>query len=430
MAIDSSKPLITICAFDKPGIIGGPVSWLLWLMPALIERGFRIRCLVYMHLGEGPLINFLDENGIEYSKTINPLTTEDSIRWTLEQLKAKPTDIFFPNVVTSAYYACRWIRKAGIATVGILHSDHAYCDGLQEEFVAGKKSHRLTGMVGVSRELEQQLTNCKTRDTSVYRIPYGAPVVDQFVAPPHGKFRIAFFGRLVTEQKRIQDLARAFCRTVKQLPSVEAIIYGDGPEKAEVAAILAKEGSGLSVYLGGAVPSQQVQDKMRESHVIVLLSDYEGLPIAIMEAMACGCVPVCRYNKSGIPELIEDGVNGFILDDAPDALPKAIQQLVNDPVLWQKFSNESRDKIRREYTKDIGADLWAETFRDQIKHWRRPGNISIPCWISLPAENDKLNNAGQREKLIATFLKRRIVRSRMFAGKIKRMFLHQSKQES
>ncbi|WP_269540993.1 glycosyltransferase family 4 protein [Cerasicoccus fimbriatus] len=420
----TEKPHITFCAFDKPGNIGGPASWLIWLMPALQKRGFAIHCLVFLHTGEdGPLVKFLEQNKIPHAKTHNPHYVQDSIRWTLAQLQQTPTDVFLPNVVTSAFYACKWVRQAGIATVGILHSDYEYCDALQEEFVAGQRDFRLSGMVGVSRELKRQINSCASDATSVYRIPYGAPVPGRCVSPPTGKLRIGFFGRLVTEQKKILNVVRAFCHTAKEVPGVELYLYGDGPEKDAAAALLTEIGQGLPVYFGGSIPSTEIQDTMLQCHVIVLLSDYEGLPIALMEAMACGVVPICRFNKSGIPELIEDGVNGYILDDSTEALTGAIKKLLAEPNRWAEFSRASREKILQEYTMDHGADIWADVLRDQIKRWRKPGRINIPKWISLPSPNPAINNAGERKRPIQSYLKHKAVRSRMFAGKIKRIII-------
>lgn len=423
-----TQPLrVTFCAFDKPGNIGGPTSWLMWLMPALRERGFQVRCLVFLHTGEdGPMVEFLESMAIPYDKIHNPDTLQGSIRWILARLQQAPCDVFIPNVVTAANYACRWIRQAGVCTIGILHSDHGYCDALQQEFVAGARVWRMTGFVGVSRELERQLKTCATADTNIYRIPYGAPIPEARTPQPGETLRIGFFGRLITEQKRIQELTRIFCQTVRHAPGVEAVIYGDGPEKAKVQAILANEGAGLPVRLGGSIPPQQVQEEMRTCHVITLMSDYEGLPIALMEAMAGGSVPVCRFNKSGIPELIEDGVNGYIVNDDPEAYPAAIRRLRESPELWRAFSRASQQKILSEYTMDHGVNLWAECLQDQSERWLRPGALRSPAWITLPPANPLLNNVGHREQPVRDFLKRRLVRSRMLAGRIKQQVLNSS----
>lgn len=375
------------------------------------------------------MVQFLEQAGIPHDKIRNPDTTEGSIRWILECLRRTPTDIFVPNVVTSAHYACRWVRQAGICTVGILHSDWSYCDALQTEFLTGAKSYRMTGFVGVSKELERQLQAGATTDTSIYRVPYGAPIPEQHTPPPDEKLRVAYFGRLVTEQKRSQILARTFCRLAREVPGIEAVIYGDGPERKEVETILADQGEGHPVCMGGSIPSNEVQEHMRQCHVIVLLSDYEGLPIALMEAMACGCVPICRYNKSGIPELIQNGVNGYVIDE-DDELITAVRELKSQPSLWNRYSQASRELILRDYTMDHGADLWAQCFQDQMQRWRRPGSIKTPRWMRLPPPNPQLGNSGHRERPVQTCLKRSLVRSRMFAGKIKRSILGAKGQSS
>ncbi|QUV81159.1 glycosyltransferase [Chloracidobacterium sp. D] len=60
----------------------------------------------------------------------------------------------------------------------------------------------------------------------------------------------------------------------------------------------------------GLVDNARIQALMAEHHMFVLLSDYEGLPIALMEAMATGLVPICTAMRSGIGQLVVDGVTG------------------------------------------------------------------------------------------------------------------------
>lgn len=78
-------------------------------------------------------------------------------------------------------------------------------------------------------------------------------------------------------------MAKAFCRVVKEIPGTECVMYGNGEALKSVLELLKKEGVGTAVKYGGVLSPGDVQDKFMENHVFVLLSDYEGIPIALMD---------------------------------------------------------------------------------------------------------------------------------------------------
>jgi len=412
---------VTFCAYDKPESVGGPDSWLQRLLPALRGHGIEVKCLILLHWGDtGPTLEALRSQGIECSVTRCHERSEDRIRWILECLKEDPPDVFVPNLPVAAYFAAGSIRSAGVPTVGILHSDDPFYRALQDEFVFGKKRFRLSGLTCVSRELETQVLTRRPRDTRVWRIPYGVPVPNSQVTRQPGILRLAYVGRLAEEQKRISEVTRAFCRAVDQVPGTTAVIYGDGSGRANVEAILSKEGQELPVGLGGFIPSDRIQEKFLECDVLVLLSDYEGLPIALMEAMACGCVPICLRMRSGIPELVEDGVSGLLVDDREEGFVAAIRRLQDEPGLWQRLSLGARARIEKEFSHAVCNGQWASMLHDLAGTSEERRQIPIPRHIRLPARNAALEKESNRQEPISL---RFLRRSRIVAGRIKRRLL-------
>ena len=171
---------------------------------------------------------------------------------------------------------------------------------------------------------------------------------------------------------------------VREVPDTEAILYGDGDDKGAVESILATEAKGLPVRMGGRVNSDRIQDQLLQCDVIVLLSDYEGLPIALMEAMACGCVPVCLRIRSGIPELVEDGVTGLLVNDRGDSFVAAIRRLREEPSLWERLSRAARATIEAEYSSEFCAGQWADLLRSLHANSGPKRPIKIPRRIKLP----------------------------------------------
>jgi glycosyltransferase involved in cell wall biosynthesis len=278
----------------------------------------------------------------------------------------------------------------------VLHSSDNFYRALQQTFVFGRREFCLSTVVAVSQDLEQQALAKKPKFTSVRRIPYGVPLPPDTVRRPASGLRLAYVGRLIEEQKQISQLTRAVCRVVREVAGTEATIYGDGPDRSRVEKILASEGPGLGVRLAGRVDSSQIQERLRDCDVIVLLSDYEGLPIAVMEGMACGCVPVCLRVRSGIPELVEDGVTGLLLNDRGDSFVHAIRRLRDEPGLWERLSKAARAKIENGYSNEASAKQWADLFRSLRADSGPKRPIEIPRRVKLPPSHPGFSHQDPR----------------------------------
>lgn len=257
-----------------------------------------------------------------------------------------------------------------------------------------------------------------------WRIPYGVPVPTESVGRAPGTLRLAFVGRLAEEQKRISEVTRALCRATREIPGTTAILYGDGPERTAVEAILADEGKDLPVRLGGLIPSDRIQEVLFQCDVIVLLSDYEGLPIALMEVMACGCVPVCLRMRSGIPELVEDGVTGLLVYDRGEGFVAAIRRLEEQPGLWARLSTAARARIESEFSDKVCNAEWAAVLHELGKGTKFSPPIEIPRRLRLPPMNPALETSENRRgpAPLPVQLWRR---GRMMAGRIRRQLLGQ-----
>jgi colanic acid/amylovoran biosynthesis glycosyltransferase len=302
----------------------------------------------------------------------------------------------------------------------VLHSDDAFYRGLLSEFVFGADTYQLSALVCVSKFLEQAVLSQRPDRVLVRRIPYGAPLPQRVARKPNGKLRVAYVGRLVEQQKHISEVTRALCRAISQVVNTEGVIYGEGPARPAIEQILREQAEGLPVHMGGRVDSDQIQDRLLECHALALLSDYEGLPISVMEAMACGVVPICLRMRSGVPELIEDGVTGLLVRDREGDFVAAVRRLREEPGLWERLSRAARAKIEADYSDEACAALW-ESFLRELHSTTRPNRaLRIPHRVTLPSIHPALAREDHRRPpLYRLFLQR----SRRAAGRIKRQFL-------
>ena len=399
---------VTFCTFDDPLFTGGPNSWLRRLLPFLQTSGVKVTVLFFIGSNVSsescPCFRYLSTQGIECEVFPWETTTEEKIYWLLSKLAENPPDIFVPNMIASAFYASKWVKIAAIPTIGILHSDDEFHRGVSRQFIFGDPSYQLSTIVCVSRFLEEQIKLKKEKEektnTLVESIPYGVPVPADITKRLEEPLKLLYVGRLVEEQKCISEVTKALCRVVREIPNVEAAIVGDGDARNNVIRILEQEGKDLPIKIIGLVDNSFIQELMMEFHVIVLLSDYEGLPISLMEAMACGLVPVCTRIESGIPELVEHEITGLLVDDRGEDFVSAIKKLKQDRNLWERLSIASRAKIESNYSSTVCNSKWLFLLQELSKKNTVKKRIKFSHWLMLPPVDKDLAREDLRKPSI------------------------------
>jgi glycosyltransferase involved in cell wall biosynthesis len=237
---------VVFCTREYDDLSGGQNTWLCHFLPDLRQRGVEVKVLCFT-LSEKIYATVLSlrKSGISCTTCSEKehVTTEDRIHWLLEQLLDDPPDVFVINMVIPApYYAARWLRHAGIPTVGVCHIGvgHSLYRGLLNSFVLGDKDYRVPTLVCVSQYLEQDVIKRNPLGTTVKYIPCGVRIPNGVAERPRDRLRLAYVGRLAEEAKRIVEVTKALCRAVREVPGTEAFIYGDGEERKAVERILSE----------------------------------------------------------------------------------------------------------------------------------------------------------------------------------------------
>lgn len=126
-------------------------------------------------------------------------------------------------------------------------------------------------------------------------------------------------------------------------------LVGDGPMLGEIEAAVARLGLTGRVHFAGRLDEAATLAAIARADLLVLPSFMEGLPIVLMEAMAMG-VPVIGSRVAGVPELIEDGVEGLLFRPGDWAdLHRAIARLLDEPTLGDRLAAAARAKVEREF---------------------------------------------------------------------------------
>jgi glycosyltransferase involved in cell wall biosynthesis len=153
---------------------------------------------------------------------------------------------------------------------------------------------------------------------------------------------------------------------VREIPDTEALIYGDGPDRRLVEQILRNEGCGLPVRLAGFVENDQIPKHLLECHAVVLLSDHEGLGLALLEGMACGLVPIALRQAPGVTEFVRDNVTGLLTSDRSDSFMTAVRRLRQEPLLWERLARSARAHVEIEYSEEKCVARWQELFHKLV----------------------------------------------------------------
>jgi colanic acid/amylovoran biosynthesis glycosyltransferase len=155
--------------------------------------------------------------------------------------------------------------------------------------------------------------------------------------------------------KGIKYLVRACAQVAERVPGFRCLIVGEGPDRPELEALIAALGLEGTVQLLGGKPQREVANLLQNADLFVLPSiiapsgQMEGIPVALMEAMASR-LPVIATALSGIPELVEHGTTGLLVTPADEAaLAEAIATLCCDPALRRLLGEKAREKVAADF---------------------------------------------------------------------------------
>jgi glycosyltransferase involved in cell wall biosynthesis len=138
-------------------------------------------------------------------------------------------------------------------------------------------------------------------------------------------------------------------------PACKLVIVGDGEQGARVAAAVRARGLTSHVELAGSLPRPSAMARLAEADVFCLPSIYEGLPLAILEAMAAG-LPVVATAVSGNPEAVEDGTTGVLVrPESADALAETLIALLADPERRRRMGEAARARVAERFSIDLVA---------------------------------------------------------------------------
>ena len=239
------------------------------------------------------------------------------------------------------FFRPRWFRRMfpcwGVAVIAI---SKPVAHHLSADFgVAKDQIHWVANGIDLDRFV---MTNDQMRREARQRMDMGATPLIGINTP-----LIGIIARL-SDVKGIDILIKAMPLVLKEVPSANLLIAGQGPEEAALKKLT--QDLRLSAHVHFKSTAHQTQDLLCVFDVFVMPSLMEGLGLSVIEAQACG-IPVVASRVGGLVDLIEDGQSGYLVPiNDPAALASRIIEVLRNPRLSKIMTQQARLNIEQHFS--------------------------------------------------------------------------------
>ena len=319
------------------------------------------------------------------------------------------TVYFIEAVVAGHYFASRGVRTIHThfaSTVLLLlsrvfpirysmtlHGSGEFVD--VAGFHLAEKVRRAQFVVTISHFGRSQVMNASDSGDwhKVVVLPLGVDTAEYAPGPrqprePGAPLRLISVGHL-SPVKGYQLLIEAVQRLRGRGKRVELVIVGDGPSRGELEDLIARLRLEGVVRLAGACNHDRIPGYLGQSDIFALSSFLEGVPVVLMKAMAME-LPCVATRITGIPEIIEDGIDGLLVPPGSvEHLAEAIERLADDEALARRLGAAGRAKVRARYDLGRNAERLCEVFREQ---WMPEGSkaANVRAWSETECQERNL----------------------------------------
>jgi len=285
----------------------------------------------------------------------------EALRRILRQTEARLLHIYFGHI---AVHLLPLIREWPKPTIVSFHGADVLVDMQKPAY--REATRQMLGAVTLvlvrSESLRRAIVNLGCNEGKIAIQRTGIPL-DEFpfrerTCPENGEWRFMQAGRLI-EKKGLPVTLRAFANFQKQHPDAKLTIAGGGPLLSDLNKLARELKIDRCVSFVGFVSQEQLRALYYQSHIFLHPSEtgrdgnQEGVPNSMLEAMASG-LPVFATRHGGIPEAIEDGLNGVLVPEHDvNALSVALLQIVRDRQLLTRLAHKATEVVRAKF--DLAA---------------------------------------------------------------------------
>jgi glycosyltransferase involved in cell wall biosynthesis len=318
-------------------------TWQYWQGPPVREEeGVRLR-------GVGPPMPFYGEDGkrtIGEALAFARRVVGALVRESFDVIDCCATPL---PAVYLAWLATRWQRAPLVVTWHEFWGDywrgylaHRPLVARVAKTIEAGAVARADAIVAVSRFTAEKLHG-RTAGVPVEVVENGVSLarIDAAVVAEDGP-DVVFAGRLI-DAKRVDVLIAAVARAVSQVPSIRCEVVGEGPERPRLEALASALGLADRVQFRGFLPEADLYGLMKSAKLFALPSVREGFGLGVIEAQACGAVPVvvqAPYNAA--TTLLKDGIDGAICEPSAVGVSDAIVRLLTNDAGRRRMATAAR----------------------------------------------------------------------------------------
>lgn len=251
------------------------------------------------------------------------------------------------------WLALPWLNH-NVPACAIAHNDvSAYYDPIRHY------GGYLSDAAGVSSWIAQKVRSLTNGAAPPTWLPYGVrriPRAGLANRQHRSELRVLYVGRLEQGQKRVDRLVKISEELLRLGVNFSLDVVGRGRDEETLRTGLAR--AGVDCRFHGWLSPDRVTQAFSSCDVLLLVSDHEGLPLVLLEAMACGVAPVAMDLRSGIRDLISHGINGFVVPQGDHcAVADVLSRMATAPQLlmalrtsaWESAATFSVDSMVEQY---------------------------------------------------------------------------------
>ncbi|MFB6226493.1 MAG: glycosyltransferase family 4 protein [Candidatus Paceibacteria bacterium] len=358
--------------------IGGAQTHISQLTSSLLEDGHKVG--VISQPG-GWLEEDIKEKGAQFfpnkylRNSYNPITLLNAIETTQEAINNFSPDLFSTHSSFAGFVGRLAAKKYDFPTVFTAHG-WGFSTGtpvLQKiivknaEKLAAKYTDKIICVSNYDKKLAKE--NNIANPSKLTTIHNGTEIpeieYDQFPIQPDEKIKIVFVGRLST-QKAPLLLVKALDHLPQDLKQkVDLTLIGGGEKSTQIKNYLS--GSDLSgqVELTGDISRDQVFEYLKQSHIFTLITNWEGFPRSILEAMSCG-LPVIATNVAGIPESVTSQCGILVEKDNLKDVTNAFKKMLSNPEEIEKKGKNARERCKNKFSIKNTIEGTKEVYRELL----------------------------------------------------------------
>jgi glycosyltransferase involved in cell wall biosynthesis len=198
----------------------------------------------------------------------------------------------------------------------------------------------------------------------VVQIPHGVEVPDpsrlRLEERSEETFRAVYVGRIVQEHKRALLLPAILDASLRAGLDLRLTIAGEGPERRALEGAFRRLSLEDRIEWLGALRPEEAYAALLDAHALLLPSSSEGSPLTLLEAQACGCVPVASRLPGSTDHVVADGLTGILVDPQAgvETYASSLVALDRDRSRWRAMARSGHERVASSFRVESMGEAW------------------------------------------------------------------------